>query len=144
MAGECLCFSARRTSRALTRLYDDALRPLGIQASQLSVLNAIALVGEREAVMGLLSDALAMDRTTLSRNIRPLEKAGLVRIAPSPADARARMVRLTSKGERILAEALPLWKSANARVVAALGAESAAALRGQLDTAVAAVSAAHR
>lgn len=146
MAGECLCFRARRASRALTRLYDDALRPLGIQASQLSVLNVIAMVDERggEAAMGVLSDALVMDRTTLSRNLRPLEKAGLVRIAPSPADARARLVRLTSKGERTLAEALPLWKSANARVVAVLGADSAAALRGRLDAAVAAVSGAHR
>jgi DNA-binding MarR family transcriptional regulator len=144
MAEECLCFRARRTSRALTRLYDEALRPLGIQASQLSVLNAVALIGDREAAMGTLADILVMDRTTLSRNLRPLEQAGLIRIDPSPVDARARLVRLTAAGERAVAEALPLWTRANAQVVAALGAGAAAALRGQFDAAVAAASGALR
>jgi DNA-binding MarR family transcriptional regulator len=140
MAEECLCFRARRTSRALTRLYDEALRPLGIQASQLSVLNAVALAGEGEAPMAALASILAMDRTTLSRNLRPLEKSGLVQIGRSPADARARPVRLTPAGERALADALPLWQRANAQVVGALGPDVAAALRAHFDAAAVAAA----
>jgi len=70
MADQCLCFRARRVSRALTRLYDDALRPLGIQATQLTLLNAIALSGRDGGTMGAVADFLTMDPTTLSRNVR--------------------------------------------------------------------------
>lgn len=138
MAGECLCFRVRRASRALTRIYDEVLRSLGIQASQLMLLNAVAVSGESGMPMGRLADFLVMDRTTLSRNVRPLEKAGFVRVARSPTDARARLVLLTPAGQRLIEEALPLWTQAHEQVVAALGTEAAAELRDRFDAVVAA------
>ncbi|HEX2190613.1 MAG TPA: MarR family winged helix-turn-helix transcriptional regulator [Longimicrobiaceae bacterium] len=140
MAADCLCFRARRVSRALTRMYDEALRPLGIQATQLTLLNAVAMMAGRGGTLRRLADVLAMDGTTLSRNLRPLEKGGLVRIERSPADRRARVARLTPAGERMVAEALPLWTQAHGRVVAALGAEAAAELKLRFDAAVAAAA----
>ena len=141
MAADCLCFRARRVSRALTRMYDDALRPLGIQATQLTLLNAVAMCGGEGATMALLANVLAMDGTTLSRNLRPLEKAGLIRIERLPADRRVRLALLTPAGERLVAEALPLWRDAHARVVSALGTDAALDLRDRFD---ATSAAAHR
>jgi DNA-binding MarR family transcriptional regulator len=140
MAAGCLCFRARRVSRALTRLYDEALRPLGIHATQLTLLNAIAMSGGRGAAMSPLSEVLAMDATTLSRNLRPLEKAGLVRLAPLPADRRVRLAFLTSEGERCVADALPLWNRAHERIAVALGPAAAADLRDRLDATSAATA----
>ena len=135
MTADCLCFRARRVARALTRMYDEALRPLGIQATQLTLLNAVAMTGEQGAAMGRLADVLAMDATTLSRNLRPLQRAGLVEIEPLPADRRVRLARLAPAGQRLVAEALPLWRQAHERVVAALGTEAAADLRSRFDLA---------
>jgi len=140
MADQCLCFRARRVSRALTRRYDDALRPLGIQATQLTLLNAIALSGERGGMMSAVADFLAMDATTLSRNVRPLETAGLVRVARMSTDGRVRMAVLTPAGQRVIEQALPLWKRAHLGILAALGPEAATALRDQFDAAAVAVS----
>jgi DNA-binding MarR family transcriptional regulator len=137
MTAECLCFRARRVSRALTRMYDEALRPLGIQATQLTLLNAIAMTGD-QGTMGRLSGILAMDQTTLSRNLRPLEAAGWARVERLPADRRVRVARLTAEGERMIADALPLWTQAHARVTAALGEEAAMDLRDRFDAAAAA------
>jgi len=139
MTAECLCFRARRVSRALTRMYDEALRPLGIQATQLTLLNAIAMTGDA-GTMGRLSGILAMDQTTLSRNLRPLEKAGWARIERLPADRRVRVARLTPEGERMIADALPLWTQAHARVVATLGTDAAADLRDRFDATAAAAA----
>ncbi|HKK07985.1 MAG TPA: MarR family transcriptional regulator [Gemmatimonadota bacterium] len=144
MAEDCLCFRVRRVSRALTRLYDEALRPLEIQATQLTVLNAIALLEERNAPMGELADVLAMDVTTLSRNLRPLRKAGLVRSERSEADRRVRLVKVTEEGRRTLERALPLWQEAHERVVEVLGPELAGELRTGFDAAVAAADAGGR
>lgn len=138
MAEECLCFRARRVSRAITRMYDEALRPAGIQATQLTVLNAIAMCGRKGAPMSRLADILAMDVTTLSRGVRPLEKDGLVRTDRSREDRRVRVVRLTEGGQRMIEEALPLWNEAHQRVVDLLGPEAAAELRDALDATVAA------
>jgi DNA-binding MarR family transcriptional regulator len=137
MPAECLCFRARRVSRALTRLYDDALRPLGLQATQLTLLNAVAMMGER-GTLTRVADVLAMDQTTLSRNLRPLEKAGLVAIEPLPGDRRCRVARLTPAGERAVEDALPLWTRAHERVVAILGTDAAVELRDRFDAAAAA------
>jgi DNA-binding MarR family transcriptional regulator len=136
MAADCLCFRARRVSRALTRLYDEALRPLPIQATQLTVLNAVALLEERHAPMSELADVLAMDLTTLSRNLGPLRVSGLVRTEPSEADARVRLVRLTAEGRKTLARALPLWAGAHEKVVELLGPELSGQLRADFDAAV--------
>jgi DNA-binding MarR family transcriptional regulator len=110
-------------SRLLTRIYDAALRPLGIQSSQFSVLIAVAMFGERGAQLGPLADRLVMDRTTLTRNIRPIEKAGLVRVSRLPEDARARVVTLTKAGERKIEAAYPLWERAQSSARKKFGAE---------------------
>lgn len=144
MAADCLCFRARRAARAITRIYDDVLRPLGVQATQLTLLNAIAMSGESGAIMGRLAEVLALDATTLSRNLRPLVAMKLVRIGRHPDDGRMRVARLTSAGERVVAEALPLWTDGHRRVVSMLGGETAAELRDVLDTAVAAATAGNR
>lgn len=143
IANECLCFRARRVSRVLTRMYDEALRPLQIQATQLTLLSAIALRSERSehgGTMGELAGILSMDRTTVSRNVRTLEQGGSVRIEPSPDDGRVRIVGLTPEGEQLLERALPLWKQAHRRVVATLGPEAAAELRDHFDTTVTAAT----
>lgn len=142
MARDCLCFRARRVSRALTRLYDVALRPLNVQASQLSVLNALAVAGDAGAPMSVLADVLVMDRSTLSRNLRPLEAAGYLRVARAPHDARTRIVILMPAGQRLVAQALPLWRQVHEQVTRAVGARTAGTLREQLDGVVDAVLAA--
>ncbi|HEU4830474.1 MAG TPA: MarR family winged helix-turn-helix transcriptional regulator [Gemmatimonadales bacterium] len=139
MAADCLCFRARRASRGITRLYDDVLRPLGIHATQLTLLSAIAMCGPA-GTMGHLADILAMDATTLSRNLRPLVAMKLVRLGRHPDDRRMRVAQLTPAGERMVAEALPLWTDAHRRVVSILGSETAADLRDLFDTAAAATA----
>ena len=120
---------ARQTSRLLSRLYDETLRPTGLQISQLTVLVAVARFGEGGARIGALADALAMERTTLTRSLGPLERSGLVRIARAPLDARARIVLLTAAGERALEAAFPLWEKAQKRLGALLGRRGAGELR---------------
>lgn len=133
IGAECLCFRARRVSRVLTRLYDEALRPLGIQATQLTLLSAIAGPGPAGQSIGRLTEMLAMDPTTLSRNLRPLEKAGLAAVGRSEKDRRIRIIRLTADGERVLSDAMPLWRAAQSRVVEALGETEATDLRTRFD-----------
>lgn len=140
---DCLCFRARRAARLITRAYDEALRPLGIQATQLTLMSAIAVAGESGQAMGRLADVLALDAATLSRNLRLIEASGLAVISRSEKDRRVRIVRLSAEGERVLAEALPLWRAAQAEVVRALGGgDEAADLRGRLDGASRAMQAA--
>jgi DNA-binding MarR family transcriptional regulator len=135
MAAECLCFRSRRAARAITRAYDAALRPTGLQATQVTLINAIALGPDGAQSMGRLSEILALEISTLTRNLRALEKAGLVEIGRSDADRRVRVARLTDAGKTRLAEALPLWKQAHGEIVAALGSETADALHAALDAA---------
>ena len=143
ITADCLAFRVRRVSRVLTRLYDEALRPLGIQATQLTLLNAIVMCCREHpagAPMSTLADVLAMDLTTLSRNLRPLEKSRLVEISRSPLDRRVRLARLTTAGQHLIGNALPLWRHAHARVVEALGPAAAAELKAAFDATVAAVN----
>ncbi len=132
IAKECPGIRVRAAARMLTRVYDEALRPLGIQLSQLSVLVAVAMFGEQGATMGGLARVLVMDRTTLTRNVHPLERAGLLRVARSPDDARARVIFLSRAGERMIEAADPLWRQAQARIRGSLGADRVDALGTQL------------
>ncbi|HWL87973.1 MAG TPA: MarR family winged helix-turn-helix transcriptional regulator [Polyangiaceae bacterium] len=137
IATECPGLRLRQASRVVAKIYDDELRPTGLQLSQLPVLVALALFGESGAPMNALARAVVMDRTTLTRNVRPLEKAGFLRVARSPDDARARVVLLTRAGERKLEEAFPLWESGMKRVRAAMGTTALAALHERLGDAIA-------
>jgi DNA-binding MarR family transcriptional regulator len=133
MTADCLCFRSRRAARTLTRVYDDELRATGLQATQLTLLNAVAMHEPGGAPLSELARILALDATTLSRNLRPLERAGLLRIARSPTDRRARLAHLTRAGQRAVARALPSWKRAHRRIAEALGAETSRELCRWLD-----------
>jgi DNA-binding MarR family transcriptional regulator len=132
IAAECTCLRARRAARSLSKAYDELLRPLGLEVPQLGVLAAVAHFGEGGAQIVGLADALGLDRTTLTRNLVPLEKAGLIRVARSPTDARARIVLLTRAGERAIEEAFPLWQAAQQRVHDTFGKARTEAIRGDL------------
>jgi DNA-binding MarR family transcriptional regulator len=101
------------------------LRPSGLQATQFTLLVTIALAGT--APITQLAKVLVMDRTTLTRNLKPLEKQGLVQVAPGE-DQRMRLVTLTEPGQQALTKALPLWEKAQAQAVKVLGAEGFRAL----------------
>ena len=114
----CMCHKTRMAARAITRAYDEGLRTTGLRATQLSVL---AAVGARGALsIQSLADVLGMDRTTLTRNLRPLEDKGLVLLAPE-ARHRARMLELTPTGRSALTKALPLWEDAQRTIRRRLG-----------------------
>ena len=114
----CMCHKARMAARVVTRAYDDALRPTGLRATQVSVL---AAVGARGALsIKSLADALHMERSTLTRNLRPLEKRGYVELAPERR-YRSRVLTLTSAGRAALVTALPLWEGAQRKLKGRVG-----------------------
>ena len=127
----CAAGNLRRTTRALTQLYDELLRPSGLRATQFSLLVNIGREGQ--ATIGRLAENMLIDRTTLTRNLRVLEQDGLIESVPD-ADQRAHPVRLSKKGERALNRALPYWEQAQSRIVAGLGEEKFRALLKDLST----------
>lgn len=114
----CVCNTLRMVTRAVTQLYDDALRPSGVRATQFSILATIA--GKDEANLKQLEDALAIDQTTLTRSLTLLERDGLVERASHP-DRRIKAMRLTAKGRRTLDVARPLWAHAQQKVLREMG-----------------------
>ena len=128
-AADCVCFNLRKSARAVTQLYDAALKPSGLRATQFSLLAKLHGVGP--LTISKLAKALVMDRTTLTRNLLPVEKDGLVAVVPG-RDRRSRQVRLTARGRTRLAAALPLWRRAQSRVVGALGEARSSHLLGEL------------
>jgi len=133
IASECACLRLRGAARSLTRDYDAELRAAGIKLSQLSVLVAVAMFGERGAAMKPLAEAIAMDRTTLTRNLRPLIDADWLRLSKSETDGRSRTVTLTQGGAELLERAFPLWKRAQISARKRLGPEHFTALAAELD-----------
>jgi DNA-binding MarR family transcriptional regulator len=104
----CLCLHVQRAARAVARRFDDALRPLDLTNGQFSLL--MSLNRPEPATMGQVSSLLAMDRTTLTANLKPLERRGLLMIEIDEADRRGRRMRLTAAGRKLLAKAVPIWK----------------------------------
>lgn len=137
MAARCPVLQVRKAARFLGRLFDQELEPFGLQSSQLPVLVGAALFGESGAPISRLAQALLMDRTTLTRNIRPLERAGLVRIARSARDARTKTVLITRAGESALESVHPAWERAVRRIEAAVGVEPLAQLHARIDALIA-------
>jgi DNA-binding MarR family transcriptional regulator len=105
----CTCFNLRQAARAVTQVFDEALKPAGLRATQFSLLAVLSKINS--ATITQLSQFMVMDRTTLTRNLKPLESLGWVQIVPGE-DRRQRTVSLTSKGQETLAKALPFWKKA--------------------------------
>ena len=130
----CVCATARMAARSLTRIYDRALEPAGIRTTQFSVL--ARLLEEGPLPLTHLAGRLAMDRTTLARDLRPLERRGLVAISVG-ADRRVRMAALTPAGRRLVDEVRPLWKQVQRDVRAELGPDRVARLMDELRAATA-------
>ena len=116
----CLCFSMRRAARLVTRVYEEALAPGDLKVTQFGLLSRLA--ASHPVSFAELADFLSLDQTTLTRNLRPLERRGLVSVRPG-ADRRTRTIALTPKGRRLYEQVLPLWSSAQQRMVARLGPE---------------------
>jgi DNA-binding MarR family transcriptional regulator len=116
----CACFKVRKAARAVTKLYEEVLRPIGLRATQFSLLMAARVIGPVTVVK--LAQITVMDRTTLTRNLQILEKRSLIEIKPGE-DRREREVTLTALGMEILAKAVPLWEEAQDRVRQGLGEE---------------------
>ena len=114
----CLCLHVQRAARALARRFDEALRPFELTNGQFSLL--MSLNRPKAAGMAAVADLLAMDRTTLTAALKPLERRGLVKIAKDPEDARGRLLTLTSAGERLLARAVVTWEREHRAVEAML------------------------
>jgi DNA-binding MarR family transcriptional regulator len=104
----CLCLHAQRAARALARRYDEALRPVGLTSGQFSLL--MALNRPQPPGIGQVAELLAMDRTTLTANLKPLERRGLIAVTVDAADRRGRLMTLTESGRQLLSAALPVWK----------------------------------
>ncbi len=105
----CLCLHVQRAARALARRFDEALRPIGLTNGQFSLM--MSLNRPDPPTMGAVASLLAMDRTTLTAALKPLERRGLVRVAADQADRRGRRLTLTPAGMALLARAVPVWES---------------------------------
>ena len=127
----CACNQLRRSTRAITRLYDAAIAPTGLKVTQLPILVGLGSAGELPVTA--LAEALALDRTTLTRNLKVLEERALVSVVEDDVDARVRLVSLTAEGSRVLAGALASWKEVQEFVEGRFGGERLRALYGELD-----------
>ena len=126
----CLCLHAQRAARALARRFDEALRPLGLTNGQFSLM--MSLNRPEPPGMGPVASLLAMDRTTLTAALEPLERRGLVEVLVDPGDKRGRLIALTPAGMALLASAVPIWERTHAAVESLLGDSDPDRLRGSL------------
>lgn len=110
----CLCLHTQRAARALGRRFDEALRPVGLTNGQFSLL--MSLNRPHPPPIGPVARLLAMDRTTLTAALKPLQRRGLVAISPDPADRRSRLLTLTDAGASLLAAAMPIWRDTHRAV----------------------------
>jgi DNA-binding MarR family transcriptional regulator len=124
-AAGCACFNLRKAARAVTQLYDSFLQPSGLRATQFTILAALDQTGPRK--LSALAEALVLDRTTLTRNLKPLQRDNLIE-SRAADDRRVRELSITKTGKTRLADALPLWRQAQEDMKARIGAKSASAL----------------
>ena len=124
---ECNCLAIRQAARHVTQFYDQLFAPVGLRATQYAILSNLWRGGPM--TINALAAALVMDRTTLGRNILPLEREGLIEIGPGASDRRRREIRLSAAGAARLAAARRDWAKAQARFDTVFGSERAAALR---------------
>ena len=115
----CLCLHAQRAARTLSRRFDEAFRPFGITSGQFSLMNG--LNRPEPPTIGAVASLLAMDRSTVTANLKPLERAGLVTVSTDPRDRRGRRASLTDAGRAVLERATQVWIAEHARVEAEIG-----------------------
>ncbi|WP_431969267.1 MarR family winged helix-turn-helix transcriptional regulator [Actinacidiphila sp. bgisy160] len=130
-ADSCNNLALRKAARYLGATYDKALAPVGLRATQFSILQQLSV--HEEMTITALADVIAMDRTTMASNLKPLAREGLVTVETSKADRRARIVTITPEGLARMKAALPLWNEVQTRFEERFGAEDAARLRGFLE-----------
>ena len=126
----CICASLRRATRTVTQLYDDALRPAGLRATQFQTLLTIDKKGE--ATVTELTRLMLVDQTTLTRNLAVLERDGLLG-AVTKTDARLKSVKLTRAGKQALKAAMPLWIDVQKKVTQIIGPNVWAAMSDELE-----------
>ena len=126
----CLCLHAQRAARALARQFDDALRPLGLTNGQFSLM--MSLNRPEPPTMGSVASLLAMDRTTLTAALKPLERRGLVQAAANAKDRRTRPMKLTRKGHSLLKRAFPIWERTHADIDRLIADHDSGGLRAAL------------
>ena len=126
----CLCLHVQRAARALARRFDEALRPAGLTNGQFSLL--MSLNRPKPPSISSVASLLAMDRTTLTAALKPLERRGLIAVSQSREDARTRLLALTAGGMAVLAQATPIWDRVHAELEAGLA--DAGGLRRDLQT----------
>jgi DNA-binding MarR family transcriptional regulator len=127
----CLCLHTQRAARALARRFDEALRPTGLTSGQFSLL--MALNRPQPPAMGPVAQLLAMDRTTLTAALKPLERDSLVATGTDPKDRRNRLLTLTKKGHDALLAAVPIWRATHAAIEGALPTLDPSLLRAALN-----------
>jgi DNA-binding MarR family transcriptional regulator len=110
----CLCLHVQRAARTLARRFDEVLRPFGLTNGQFSLL--MSLNRPEPPSMGPVASLLAMDRTTLTAALKPLERRGLIKVTPDPADRRSRILRLSAKGMSLLVDAAVVWERTHEEV----------------------------
>jgi DNA-binding MarR family transcriptional regulator len=132
---ECNCFALRAAARRVTQFYDQVIAPTGMRTTQFSILAKLKRRGP--LTINVLAEDMVMDRTTLGRNILPLERDKLIRVEPAASDRRAKELRLTKAGERRLEAARKRWSVAQGQFEASFGAKRAADLRASLRAVVA-------
>jgi DNA-binding MarR family transcriptional regulator len=115
----CLCLHVQRAARALARNFDNALRPLGLTNGQFSLM--MSLNRPEPPAIGAVASLLAMDRTTLTAALKPLQRRGLIKVMKNHNDRRARLLELTAQGRKLLARAVPVWMNTHAAIEARLG-----------------------
>ncbi len=126
----CLCLHLQRAARVVARHFDEALRPLDLTNGQFSLL--MSLNRPEPASMGSVSTLLAIDRTTLTANLKPLERRGLVKVTIDAEDKRGRRLVLTANGRALLAAAVPVWKRTHAAIERLLPGSDPERLRADL------------
>ena len=126
----CLCLHLQRSARVVARRFDEALRPLDLTNGQFSLL--MSLNRPQPAAMKSVASLLAMDRTTLTAALKPLERRGLLTITTDPDDKRSRLLELTPAGHQLLAEAFPLWQQTHTEIERPFAAGEVDVLRDQL------------
>ena len=132
---DCNCYAMRAAARHVTQYYDQFLTPTGLRIGQFGILVRLKHLGP--LTVSELAEKMTIDRTTLGRNILPLERDGLIATAPAAADRRAKVIRLTDAGAERLEAAREFWQMAQAQFETTFGPDRAAELRALLHTAVA-------
>lgn len=132
MVVECVCLNLRKASRTITQTYDQALKPSGLRSTQLPVLSILISTGPM--TVNNLADELLMDRTSLSRLLRPLVSRGLIEMTPGE-DRRTRELSVSFKGKDVVASAIPLWEKAQKEVLERLGNDQWRTLKNNLGVA---------